>query len=73
MLHHPLTGSLAANVDITIIRISHEPKSTALSLSVEFIEHEIAEQWRKWTSLRSPFHARTDQPVFHHSRIQERE
>jgi hypothetical protein len=29
-LHHPLTGPLAANVDITIIRISHEPKSTAL-------------------------------------------
>jgi hypothetical protein len=43
----------------------------ALQLPVEFIEHEIAEQWRKWTPLRSPFHAWTDQPVLHHPGIQE--
>src|ERR1035438_10192716 len=40
-------------------------------LPVEFVEHEIAEQWRKWTSLRSPFHAWADQPVLHHPSIQE--
>ena len=34
-------------------------------------EHEIAEQWRKWTTLRSPFHAGADQPVLHHPSIQE--
>jgi site-specific DNA recombinase len=27
---------------------------------------------REWTSLRSPFHGRTDQSVLHHSRVQER-
>ena len=43
----------------------------ALQLPVEFVEHEVAEQWRKWTSLRSPFHARADQPVSHHPGIQE--
>jgi hypothetical protein len=29
-LHHPLTCPLAANVDITVIRIANETKSTAL-------------------------------------------
>ena len=32
----------------------------------------VAEQWRNWTSLRSPFLARTDQPVLHHLGVQER-
>src|SRR5205823_7461365 len=70
-LHHPLPRSLAANVDITVVRISNEAMASALQLPVEFIEHEITEPWRKWTSLRSPFHARTDQPVLHHPSIQE--
>ena len=43
----------------------------ALQLAVELVKHEIAEQWRKWTSLWSPFHARTNQPVLHHPSIQE--
>src|SRR5918912_1285877 len=43
----------------------------ALQLPVEFIEHEVAEQWRKWTSLWGSFHARTNQPVLHHPGIQE--
>jgi hypothetical protein len=38
----------------------------ALQLPVEFVEHEVTEQWRKWSPLRSPFHARADQPVLHH-------
>src|SRR5258708_28757712 len=46
--------------------------STALQLPVEFIEHEVAEQRRKWTPLRSPVHAWTDQPVLHHPGVQER-
>src|SRR5262249_15635687 len=43
----------------------------ALQLPVEFVEYEVTEQWRKWTSLRSPLHARADQPVLHHPSIQE--
>src|SRR4029077_5526982 len=70
-LHHPLPRPLAANVDITIVRISNEAMAPALQLPVEFVEHEVAEQWRKWSPLRSPFHARTDQPVLHHPGIQE--
>ena len=57
-LHHPLPRPLAANVDITVIRISNETMTPALQLPVEFVEHEVTEQWRKWSPLRSPFHAR---------------
>jgi len=52
-LHHPLACPFAANVDIAVIRISNETNRTALQLPVEFIEHEIAEHWRKRSSLRS--------------------
>ncbi len=45
--------------------------ASALQLSVEFVEHEIAEQWRKWAALRRPLHAGTDQPVLHHPGVQE--
>src|SRR5262249_39121059 len=69
--HHSLPCSLAANVDIAIVRVSNEAKAPALQLAVEFVEYEVAEQRRKWTSLRSPFHARADQAVFHDPGIQE--
>src|SRR5262249_41595798 len=70
-LHHPLPRPLAANVDITVVRISNEAMAPALQLPVEFIEHEVTEQWREWAALRSPFHAWADQPILHHPSIQE--
>jgi hypothetical protein len=45
--------------------------ASTLQLTVEFVEHEVTEQRRKWTSLWGPFHARADQPVLHHSGIEE--
>src|SRR5215831_15221759 len=69
--HHSLSCPFAANVDIAIVRVTNKTKTPALQLSVEFVEHEIAEQRRKWTTLRSPLHARADQPVLHDPRIQE--
>src|SRR5262245_57564839 len=60
---------LASNVDITVIRVANETMTTTLQLPVEFVEYEVAEQWRKRTSLRSPLHARADQPVLHHPGI----
>jgi hypothetical protein len=70
-LHHPLPRPLVANVDVAVIRISNETMTPALQLPVELVEHEVTEQWRKGTSLRSPFHTRADQPVLHHPGIQE--
>ena len=45
-LHHPLTRPFAANVDVTVVRVSNEAMSPALQLPVEFVEHEVAEQRR---------------------------
>src|SRR5258705_7731684 len=70
-LHHPLTCAFAANVNVTVVRVADKTMSAALQLPVEFVEHEVTEQWRKWSSLRSSFHARTDQPVLHHPGIEE--
>src|ERR1700674_2739078 len=56
---------------VTVVRISNEAMSSALQLPVEFVEHEVAEQWRKWSPLGSTFHAGADQPVLHHPSIQE--
>src|SRR6202011_5990514 len=70
-LHHPLTRAFAANVDVTVVRIANKAMSPALQLAVEFVEHEVTQQWRKRTSLRSSFHARADQSVLHHPGIQE--
>src|SRR6185312_10005854 len=60
-----------ANVDVTVVRITNKAMSTALQLAVEFIEHEVTQQWRKRSSLRSSFHAGADQSVLHHPGIEE--
>src|SRR5450759_4541742 len=70
--HHPLTRALAANVDVAVVRVANIAMSPALQLTVEFVEHEIAQQWRKRSSLRSSFHTGTNQSVLHHPGIQER-
>ena len=71
-LHHPLTRAFAADVDVTVVRITNEAVSPVLQLAVEFVEHEVTEQWRKRSSLRSSFHARADQSILHHPGIEER-
>src|SRR5882757_933703 len=52
-------------------RITNEAVSPVLQLAVESVEHEVTEQWRKRSSLRSSFHARADQSVLHHPGIEE--
>src|SRR6266478_772869 len=70
-LHHPLTRTLAANVDVAVVRVANIAMSPALQLTVEFVEHEVGQQWRKWTPLWGSFHAWADQSVLHHPSIQE--
>src|SRR5579883_1286384 len=47
--HHTLSRSFAADVDIAIIRISHEAVSASLQLLVPFVEHQITQQWRQYS------------------------
>ena len=44
-LHHSLTGPLAAHVDVAIIRVADVAVATTLKLSVQFVEHEVGQQW----------------------------
>jgi hypothetical protein len=46
-LHHPLTRAFAANVNVTVVRIANKTVSPVLQLAVEFVEHEVTEQWAK--------------------------
>jgi len=71
-LHHALARLFAANVDVAVVRISNEAMPSTLQLPVKFVEHEVTQQGRKWTSLWSSFHAWTDQSILHHSDVQER-
>src|SRR5205823_395021 len=65
--HDPSAGLFAADVDVTVIRVSHEPVAATLKLAIQFIQHEIREQWREWTALRGPFPALLEQPAIEHS------
>src|ERR1035438_10217530 len=69
--HHPLTRPLAAHVDIAIIGVAQVTVAASLQLTVEFVEHKVRQQWRKWASLGSALHAWADQSVLHHPGIQE--
>ena len=40
-LHHPLTRSFAADVNVTVVRVPNEAVSPSLQLLVEFVEHEV--------------------------------
>ena len=74
LCNHPLTRAFTANADVTVVRITNKAVSAALQLAVEFIEHEVTQQWRKRSSLRSSFHGGADQsfsitPAFRNARM----
>jgi hypothetical protein len=41
-----LTRPLAADVDVAVVRVTNKAMPPALQLPVEFVEHEVTEQWR---------------------------
>jgi hypothetical protein len=46
-LHDSLPRPLARYVDIAIIRVAHETVLASLQLPVEFVEHQVRQQWRQ--------------------------
>jgi hypothetical protein len=36
-----------ADVDVTVIRVPHEPVAATLKLAIQFIQHEVREQGRE--------------------------
>jgi hypothetical protein len=42
--HDPSASLFTADVDVTVIRVPHEPVAATLKLTIQFIQHEIREQ-----------------------------
>src|SRR5208282_6225985 len=49
-LHHSFPRPPATNVDVAIVRVPYESETSPLQLPVEFVEHDITEQGRQWTT-----------------------
>ncbi len=69
---HPLSRPLAADVDVAVVRIPHEAVFAPFQLSIQFVEHQVRQEWREWPTLRRALLHRTHQPVLHHARREER-
>ena len=53
--HDPVAGLSTADIDVAVIRISHESVATTLKFAIQFIQHEIREQGGERAALRGPF------------------
>ena len=53
-LRQPVVPPARCERRYAVVRISNETMTPALQLPVEFVEHEVTEQWRKWTSFGVP-------------------
>ncbi len=65
--HDPPAGLFAADVDVTVIRVPHEPVAATLKLAIQFIQHEVREQGRERAALRGPFPTFLEQPAVEHT------
>jgi hypothetical protein len=55
--HDPSASLFTADVDVTVIRVPHEPVAATLKLAIQLIQHEVREQGREWTALWCPLPA----------------
>jgi hypothetical protein len=58
---------LAADIDIAVVRVSHEPVATTFKFAVQLVQHEIRKQRRERTTLRGALPAGLEQPVVQHT------
>src|SRR5947208_2113712 len=65
--HDPSASLFTADVDVTVIRVPHEPVAATLKLAIQFIQDEVREQGRERTALRGPFPAPLEQPAIERS------
>src|SRR5215831_5131416 len=65
--HDPSACLFAADIDVTVIRVPHEPVAAPLKFVIKLIQDEIREQRRKRPALRGPFPALLEQPAVEHS------
>src|SRR5208337_1959384 len=58
--HHPSTSLFAADIDITVVRVTYEPVATPLKLTIQLVQHQIREQRGERTALRRTLQAGLD-------------
>src|SRR5208283_1614872 len=65
--HDPVAGLFAADVDVAVVRVTHEAVATTLKLAIQFVQHEIREQRRERAALRGALPTGLEQPVVEHT------
>jgi hypothetical protein len=68
--HDPVASLFAADVDVAVVRVAHEAVATALKFAIQFVQHEIREQWRERPALWGTLPADLEQPVVDHTGCQ---
>jgi len=64
--HHALPRVFATDVDVAVVRVTHESMSAPRELAIEFVEYDVAEKWGKWASLRYPLLRAHHHAIRHH-------
>ena len=71
-LHHPMTRSFAAHVDVAIVGVAHERQAPLFQFPVQLVEDEVGEQGRKRAALRSTLFRRPYQAVLQNPGVEKR-
>src|SRR4051812_46639232 len=69
-LHDTLAGLFAANIDVAIVCVAHEPVATTLKFAIQLVQHEVRKQGRERTALRDSLPICLEEPVVEHARRQ---
>jgi hypothetical protein len=51
-LHHALPSAFAADVNAAVVRIPNESMPAPIKLTIELVQHDVAEQRGGWAALR---------------------
>ena len=61
--HDARSSLFAADIDVAVIRVTHEPVATTFKFAVQLVQHEVRKQRRERTTLRGALPAGLEQPV----------
>jgi hypothetical protein len=64
--HNSRPSAVTVDINVTVVRVAAEPMASPRKFLVEVVKHQVAQQWRKRTPLRSSLVNGSNQTVFHH-------
>ena len=68
--HHSFSACLTTDRNDTIIGVTNIAKTTTDEFLIKFVQHDVAQQGRKVTALRSTFVCSFVDTIFHYTRFQ---